>query len=92
MAVQIDRVTATTTAADSTFTGVGGWVTVTNLDAGGIIYFRCDGTTAAAADENHAVAAIAGLSKTVRAPKDKTVSVYATASTICTVELHDRRP
>ena len=92
MAVQIDRVTATTTAADSTFTGVGGWVTVTNLDAGGIIYFRCDGTTAAAADENHAVAAIAGLSKTVRAPKDKTVSVYATAATVCTVELHDRRP
>ncbi len=53
MAVQIDRVTATTTAADSTFTGAGGWVTVTNLDAGGIIYFRCDGTTASAADRQY---------------------------------------
>ena len=89
MAVQIDRVTAPTSAADSTFTGTGAWITVTNLDAGGIIYFRCDGTTASAADENYAVAAVAGLSKTVKAPVSKTVSVYATASTICTVELHD---
>lgn len=89
MATFIDRVTATTTAANVTLTGNGSWITVTNVDAAGIIYFRADGTTAAAEDDNYIVAAVAGLPKTIKAPSNKTISIYATASTLACVELHD---
>ena len=92
MAALIDRVTVAITAADSVFTGAGSYVTVTNLDGAGIIYFRVDGTAASAADENYAVPAIAGAYKTVPIGSLKTVSHIATVAALATIELHDNPP
>lgn len=93
MAVRIDNVSATTTAADATLTGVTDYVLVTNVGGGGKVYFRVDGVTAvAAADENHALPAVGGASKKVSVPRKggtTTVSVVASAATEVTVEAVD---
>lgn len=90
MAANISRSSITTGATTISFTGSGRHVTVTNLDGAGIIYFRTDGTAASASDENHAVAAVAGLSSApVSVGSNRQVSVIATATTLGLVELHD---
>ena len=60
MATRSSYITATTTAQDVVLDGPGAGVAVINLDGGGFIAWRFDGTTAAAADENNMVPAQAG--------------------------------
>ena len=73
---------ASTSAQDVVLSGKGNAVRVTNLDGAGIVFFRNDGTTAAAADENYMLAAAAGASKVVLGFKaSDTFSVYASATT-----------
>lgn len=93
MAVRIDNISATTTAADATLTGVTDYVLVTNVAGAGRVYFRTDGTTAVAgADENYALPAVGGASKRVSVARKSgttTVSVIASATTEVTVEAVD---
>lgn len=79
---------ASTSAQNVSLTGGGEAVMVTNLDGAGIVFFRLDGTTAAAADENYTVPAAAGAYKIVRVGRTGvTVSVYASATTKVSVEM-----
>lgn len=94
MAVRIDNISATTAAADATLTSPCDQVLVTNVGGAGKVYFRADGTTAVAgADENFALPAVGGASRTVSVPRkggSTVISVIASATTEVTVEAIDR--
>ncbi len=92
MAIKTAYIAAAGTAAqDVTLNGPGVGISVVNLDGQGVVAFRLDGTTAAAADENWFVGASAGAFRTVSNSKwPVTVSVYASGSTRVSIEVVDQ--
>lgn len=88
MAVNSARVSASTTPTTVTLSGSGRRLVVKNLDGGGIISVRVDGTAAGAADENYYVAGAAGAEAVIPWPNSvNTCSVYASAACLVGLEL-----
>lgn len=93
MAVRIDNISVTTSGATATITGKPDAIMVVNVDGGGVVSFRIDGTTASdQADENYVVPAVAGAYRKVHVPRGwaGSVSLDASATTQVSVEAVDR--
>lgn len=90
MAQDSATVTATTSAQDVVINGPAEGLLILNVDGGGYIAYRLDGTAADDDDENNFVAQAAGATRAVRVNKwPVTVSVWASASTKVAIEAID---
>lgn len=87
-----DRKTVTVTVAqDVVIDGPANNLIVRNVNGGGYVSFRMDGTTATSGgDDNYVVPAIAGAKRTLSCGQwPVTVSVIASASTVVHLEASD---